>query len=92
MQHDALQMRVRQIENWMSSILTCDISQMSSHVKKKLKTRTTRFAFDPITFDPPFSSTQADAEENAFLRRESVNPSARSGQIAPPETYKQTDP
>ena len=64
---------------------------MPPYVKTQGKSRTTLFAFDPITFDPPSSSTQANADENAFLRRESVKLSTPPGQVVQPEISKRTD-
>lgn len=91
MYHDALQMRVRQIENRVGCVLTHETSQSPPYAETQGKSRTTLFVFDPTTFDPPSSSTQANADENAFLRRESVKSSTLHGQVAQPEIYKRTD-
>jgi len=60
--------------------------------KTKEKIRTTLLALDPTTFDPPFSSTQANADENAPLRSESIKPSAPPGQTTPVEISKSDGP
>ena len=55
------------------------------------RAHTTLLALDPITVDPPFSSTQVKADENAFLRSKSVNPSAFLSQRGKPEIHNLTD-
>lgn len=89
MRHDTLQMRVRQIENGVGRVLT--LERVKHRFARTIgeMVHTTRFVLDPITLDPPSSSTQANADENAFVRSESVKSSTLPSQATPPEIYNE---